>query len=55
MEQFLCGKMMATDEEMKETVINWLIGLLVDFDTEGSHAVQRLDKCLNRNSDYIGK
>jgi hypothetical protein len=56
MKEFLDGKWMATDEEVKETVTDWLNGLASDFYDEGIvKLVQHLDKCLNRNRDYVGK
>jgi hypothetical protein len=56
MEEFLGGKWMATDEEAKETVTDWLHGLAADFYNEGIvKLVQRLDKCLTSNGDYIEK
>jgi hypothetical protein len=39
---------MATDEEEKETVTDWLNGLVADFCDEGIvQLVQCLDKCSN--------
>jgi hypothetical protein len=39
---------------VKETVTDWLNGLAVDVYDEGIvKLVQRLDKCLNCNGDYI--
>jgi hypothetical protein len=47
---------MVTDEEVKETVTGWLNGLAADFYDEGTvKLVQLLDKCLNRNGDYVEK
>jgi hypothetical protein len=47
---------MATDGEVKEAVIDLLNGLTADFYDEGiMKLVQRLDKCLNRNGDYVEK
>jgi hypothetical protein len=44
----------ATDEEVKETVTDWLNGLAADlYDERIVEFVQRLDKCLNRNRDYV--
>jgi hypothetical protein len=38
---------MATDEEVKDTVTDWLNGLAADFYDEGIvRLVQRLEKCL---------
>jgi hypothetical protein len=47
---------MATDEEVKETITDWLNGLAAIFYEKGIvKLVQCLDKCLNRNGDYIEK
>jgi hypothetical protein len=47
---------MMTDEEVKETVMDGLDWLAVDFYDEGIiKLVQRLDKCLNCNGDYEEK
>jgi hypothetical protein len=47
---------MASDEEVKEKVTDWLHGLAADFREEGMvKMVQRLDKCLNHNEDYKEK
>jgi hypothetical protein len=47
---------MATNEEVKEKVTDWLNGLVADFYDEGTiKIVQRLDKSLNRNGDYVDK
>jgi hypothetical protein len=44
------------DEEVKETVTNWLNGLAANFYVEGIvKLVQSFDKCLNRNWDYVDK
>jgi hypothetical protein len=44
---------MAT-EEVKGIVMNWLNGLAADFCHKGIvKLVQRLDKCPNRNGDYV--
>jgi hypothetical protein len=46
---------MATNE-VKETVTDWLNGLAADSYDEGIvKLVQRLDKCLDRNWDYVQK
>jgi hypothetical protein len=57
MKEFLGGKHMATDEEVKETVMDWLNGLVVvDFYDNGIiRFVQCWDKCLNCNGDYVWK
>jgi hypothetical protein len=56
MEEFLSGKWMATDEEVKVTVMDWFHGLSADFYDEGIvKLVQHLDKYLNRNGDYVEK
>jgi hypothetical protein len=47
---------MATDEEVKERVTVWLNVLAADFSDEGTvKLVQHLDKCLNRNGNYVEK
>jgi histone-lysine N-methyltransferase SETMAR len=44
MKEFLGGKQMAADEEVKEPVTNWLNGLAPDFYDEGIvKLVQRLE------------
>jgi hypothetical protein len=56
MKEILGGKWMVTDEEVKETVIDWLNRLATDFyDEKIVKLVQGLDKCLNRNGDYVDK
>jgi hypothetical protein len=55
MKAFLGGKRMATDEEVKETVTDWLNGLGADFYDGTVKLLQRLDKRLNRNGDYVEK
>jgi histone-lysine N-methyltransferase SETMAR len=56
MKEFLGSKQMATDEEAKETVTDWLNGLAADFCNKGIvKLVQHLGRCLNRNGDYIEK
>jgi hypothetical protein len=45
---------MATDVEVMEVVMDWLNGQAANFSDEGIvRLVQRLDKCLNCNEDYI--
>jgi hypothetical protein len=47
---------MATDKEVKETVMDWLNELVANFyDVEVVKLVQHLEKCLNRNGDYVEK
>jgi hypothetical protein len=47
---------MVTNEEVKETVTDWLSGLAADFYDEGIvELVQRLDKCLSRNGNKAEK
>jgi hypothetical protein len=42
--------------QVKETVMDWLNGLVADFYDKGFiKLVQRLDKCLNLNGDYVEK
>jgi hypothetical protein len=43
-------------KEVKETVMDWLNGLVADFYDEGIiKLVQCLDKCLNHNGNYAEK
>jgi hypothetical protein len=47
---------MATDEQVNETITDWLNGLTADFCDEGIVTlVQRPDKYLNRKGDYVEK
>jgi hypothetical protein len=48
---------MLTDEhKWKKTIPDWLNGLAADFYDDGIiHFVQRLEKCLNHNGDYLEK
>jgi hypothetical protein len=56
MKEFLGSKWMATDEEVKETVMDWSNGLVTDFyDERIIKLVQHLGKCLNHNWDYVEK
>jgi hypothetical protein len=49
-------KWVATDEEVKETVTDWLNGLAANFYDEGIvMLVQCLGKCLKDNEAYIRK
>jgi hypothetical protein len=51
--EFLGGKLMVTDDEMKETVTDWLSGLAANFCGERIvRLVQRLDRCRNCNGKY---
>jgi hypothetical protein len=50
------SKWMATEEVKKKTVTNWLNRLAANFYDEVTvKLVQRLDKCLNCNADYVEK
>jgi hypothetical protein len=50
------GKRMVTDEQVIQTIMNWSNGLAADLYDEGVvKLVQRLDKCLNCNGDYVQK
>jgi hypothetical protein len=52
----LGGKQVVTDEEVKETVTDWLNGLGANIYDEGTvKLVQHLDKCLNCNWVYAEK
>jgi hypothetical protein len=53
MKEFLGSERMVTEDEVKETVSDWLNGLAADFYDEGIvKLVERLDKYLNHNGDY---
>jgi hypothetical protein len=48
LKEFLGGKRMETDAEVKETVTAWLNGLAAEFYDEGIvKLLSQLDKCLN--------
>jgi histone-lysine N-methyltransferase SETMAR len=48
LKEFLGGKRMETDAEVKDTVTAWLNGLAAEFYDEGIvKLLSRLDKCLN--------
>jgi histone-lysine N-methyltransferase SETMAR len=54
LKEFLGGKCMETDVEVKETVTAWLNGLAAEFYDEGIvKLLSRLDKCLNLYGDYV--
>jgi histone-lysine N-methyltransferase SETMAR len=54
--EVLGGRQMSADEEVKETVTDWLSGLAADFYDKGIvKLVQNLDKCLNHSGDYVEK
>jgi hypothetical protein len=54
--EFLGDKQMATDEEMKETITDWLKRLAANFYNDViMKLVQCLDKCLNYNGNYVEK
>jgi hypothetical protein len=54
--EFLGGKQMATNGEIKETVMDWLNRLAANlYDEEIVKLVQRLEKCLNCNGYCIKK
>jgi histone-lysine N-methyltransferase SETMAR len=56
LKEFLGGKYMETDAEVKETVTAWFNGLAAEFYDEGIvKLLSRLDKCLNLYGDYIEK
>jgi phytoene dehydrogenase-like protein len=56
MKELLGGEWMATDEEVKETVMDWLNGLAANFRGKGIvKLVKRLDRCLNHHENYIEK
>jgi hypothetical protein len=52
MKEFLGGKWMAADEEVKETATGWLNGLVADFCDKG---IVKLVHHLNSNGDYVEK
>jgi histone-lysine N-methyltransferase SETMAR len=54
MKEILGGKRMETDEEVKNAATDWLNGLAANVCDKGIvKLAQRLDKCLNRNGDYV--
>jgi hypothetical protein len=56
LKEFLGGKRMETDAEVKETVTAWLNGLAAEFYDEGIvKLLSRLDNCLNLYGDYVEK
>jgi histone-lysine N-methyltransferase SETMAR len=56
LKEFLGGKRMETDVEVKETDTAWLNGLAAEFYDEGIvKLLSRLDKCLNLYGDYVEK
>jgi hypothetical protein len=55
-ERVFGSKWMVTDDELKETVTDWLNWLAADFyDERIVKLVQHLDKCLDRDGDYVEK
>jgi hypothetical protein len=56
MKQFLSSKWMAVDEEVEETVMDCLNGLMANSCDEGIvKLVPHLGKCLSCNGDYMEK
>ena len=56
LKEFLGGKRFATDDEVKEAVVNWLSSQAADFYDLGiQKLVDCYDKCLNKNGKYVEK
>ena len=56
LKEFLCGKRFATDDEMKETVQDWLSSQAADVCDLGiQKLVERYDKCLKRCGNNVEK
>lgn len=56
LKEFLGGKRFETDDEVKETVEDWLSSQAADFYDIGiKKLVERYDKCLNKNGNYVEK
>lgn len=56
LKEFLGGKRFDTDDEVKEAVKDWLSSQAADFYDLGlQKLVERHDKCLNKNGNYVEK
>jgi hypothetical protein len=56
LKEFLGGRRFKSDEEVKDSVKEWLNGLEVEVYDEGiQKLVTRYDKCLNVCGDYVEK
>uniref|UniRef100_A0A1B6MRN8 Histone-lysine N-methyltransferase SETMAR n=1 Tax=Graphocephala atropunctata TaxID=36148 RepID=A0A1B6MRN8_9HEMI len=56
LKEFLGGERFDTDDEVKEAVKDWLSSHVADFYHIGiQKLVERYDKCLNKNGNYIKK
>jgi len=56
LKEFLGGQRFDTDEEVKTTVEDWLSSQAADFYDEGiQKLVERYDKCLNKQGNYVEK
>lgn len=56
LKNFLGGKRFDTDEELKTAVKNWLSSQEAEFYEKGiTKLVDRYDKCLNRQGNYVEK
>jgi hypothetical protein len=56
LKEHLGGQRFSTDDEVKEEVTRYLNVLAANFIyKEIQKLVQRLQKCLNRNGDYVEK
>jgi histone-lysine N-methyltransferase SETMAR len=53
---FLSGQSLGSDQETKNVVQDWLVGLAVSFYDDGmKKLVSRYDRCLNLHGDYVEK
>jgi len=56
LKEHLGGQRFSTNDEVKEEVTRYLNGLAANFFVMGlQQLVQRLQKCLDRNGDYVEK
>jgi histone-lysine N-methyltransferase SETMAR len=56
LKEFLGGRRFKSDEEVKDAVKEWLIGLVAEvYDEVIQKLVTRYDKCLNVGGDYVEK
>jgi hypothetical protein len=53
--QFLGGKRMGSNEEVKKTVKDWFNGLAADLYNAGIQKLITQHKCLNLYGDYVEK
>ncbi|KAG8257631.1 hypothetical protein J6590_045093 [Homalodisca vitripennis] len=56
LQEHLGGQRFSTDDEVKEEVTRFLKGLTAEFYNMGIEKLEhRLQKCLDKNGDYVGK